>query len=83
LSSKESKIDFWNLYTSNVVSNTLSLLLFLSSFPWLIIYTWELKDSGSEWAPLASGTLMTISVYLLGQNSSGYLSKKFSTENNE
>jgi hypothetical protein len=83
LSSKESKINFWNLYTSNVVSNTLSLLFFLSSFPWLITYTWELKDSGVEWAPLASGTLMTISAYFLGQNSSDYLTKKFSTDNNE
>jgi hypothetical protein len=83
LSSKESKINYWSLYTSNVITNTLSLLFILMSFPWLIIYTWELKDSGLVWAPLASGSLMTISAYFLGQNPSDYLTKILSADNNE
>jgi hypothetical protein len=83
LTSKESKIDYWDLYTSNVVTNTVSLLFFFSCFPWLIIYTWELKDSGLEWAPLASGTLMAMATYFLGQNPSNYLRNKLSTDNNE
>jgi len=81
LSSKESKIDYWDLYTSNVVSNTVSF--FLSSFPWLLLYTWELKDSGLEWAPLASGTLMAMAAYFLAQNPSDYFRKKFSSDINE
>jgi hypothetical protein len=83
LSSKESKIDYWDLYTSNVVSNTVSLLFFLSSYPWLLLYIWELKDSGLEWAPLASGTLMVIAAYFLAQNPSDYFRKKFSCDSDE
>jgi hypothetical protein len=83
LSSKESKIDYWDLYTSNVFSNTVSILFFFSCFPWLLIYTWELKESGLEWVPLATGTLMAMAAYFLGQNPSDYLRKKLSSNNNE
>jgi hypothetical protein len=83
LASKESQINYWDLFTNNVVSNTLSLLFFLSSFPWIVIYTMELKASGLVWAPFASGTLMALSVYFLGQNISDYCYKKFSRVNHE
>ena len=72
----------WKKMKVNLVVQLLSILVVLSMFMFFVDIL-EFRDKGFWWAPIASGTVMWLAMYILLLASSHYFHTKYSVDYNE